>query len=258
MSSSKAKSDIEIYEDSSFSYDGFQVVRGEFFAHIYEPSFSFNNNKVYVNMACIKKLPEYDYIQILVNPDTKKLAVRPCKEDEKDSFRWCSATEKRTPKQITCKMFYAKVMSLMGWSSSNRYKLLGKLIRAGNELLFVFDLESPEIYESKVKGDDSVVKSKIPSYSEDWKNQFGVSVSEHKSKIQIETFKGYHVFALQNEPKGKNTVQENIKTNPGNEVENDGKPYEQLSFNETEGTLSPSGPTEQSDSYTSQYAQSVR
>jgi len=185
MSSSKAKSDIEIYEDSSFSYDGFQVVRGEFFAHIYEPSFSFNNNKVYVNMACIKKLPEYDYIQILVNPDTKKLAVRPCKEDEKDSFRWCSATEKRTPKQITCKMFYAKVMSLMGWSSSNRYKLLGKLIRASNELLFVFDLESPEIYESKVKGDDSVVKSKIPSYSEDWKNQFGVSVSEHKSKIQI-------------------------------------------------------------------------
>ena len=63
----KTMSDIEIIEDDSFSYEGFQVVRGEFFAHIYEPSFTFNNYKVAVNTACIKKLPEFDYVQILVN-----------------------------------------------------------------------------------------------------------------------------------------------------------------------------------------------
>ena len=32
----------DIIEDNDFSYDGFQVVRGEFFAHIYEPSFTLN------------------------------------------------------------------------------------------------------------------------------------------------------------------------------------------------------------------------
>ena len=131
--------EMEVLEVADFDFEGYQVVRGEFFAHIYEPSITFNNYKVGVNTACLKKLPNFDYVQILVNPEDKKLAVRPCSEDEKDSFRWCSATKKRTPKQITCRMFFAKVVSLMDWNPNYRYKLLGKLIRSGNELLFIFD-----------------------------------------------------------------------------------------------------------------------
>ena len=88
--------------EEPFSYEGYQVVRGEFFAHIREPSIVFNNSKVAVNSACINKLPEVDYVQILINPDSKKLAVRPCTEDEKDSFLWYSLQKgKRKPKQIT-------------------------------------------------------------------------------------------------------------------------------------------------------------
>ena len=60
--------DLQIIEDDAFSYEGYQVVRGEFFAHTYEPSFTFNANKVSVNTACIKKLPKTDFVQILVNP----------------------------------------------------------------------------------------------------------------------------------------------------------------------------------------------
>lgn len=162
--------DIEIIEDDSFSYEGFQVVRGEFFAHIYEPSFTFNNNKVSVNMACIKKLPDTDFVQILVNPEEKKLAVRPCTEDEKDSFRWCTAnSKKRSPKQITCRMFFAKVISLMDWNPNYRYKLLGKLIRSGGELLFVFDLTTPEIFMRTVKDDGKTKTSRTPTYPEEWK-----------------------------------------------------------------------------------------
>ena len=40
-----------------FNYDGYQVVRREFFAHINEPSVTFNNYKFYVNTACLKPLP---------------------------------------------------------------------------------------------------------------------------------------------------------------------------------------------------------
>ena len=48
------KNTIPVTEDDAFSYDGYQVVRGEFFAHTYEPSFTFNSSKVSVNTACIK------------------------------------------------------------------------------------------------------------------------------------------------------------------------------------------------------------
>ena len=173
---SSPSNQMEVTDDDSFSYDGYQVVRGEFFAHIYEPSFTLNNYKVSVNTACIKKLPDVEYVQILVNPIEKKLAVRPCREEEKDSFRWCSSGKKRSPKQITCRIFFAKVISLMDWNPNYRYKILGKLIRSGNEILFIFDLTSPEIFPRTLKDNGTVTTARTPSYPEEWKNQFGIPV----------------------------------------------------------------------------------
>ncbi len=123
--------------EEEFSFAGFQVVRGEFFAHTFEPSITFNGSKLYVNMACLNKLPTVEYVQILVNQFTKKLVIRPCREDEKDSFRWCSNTVKRKPKQVICRVFFAKLAEMMQWDCSHRYKLLGKLISA-NPFIFVF------------------------------------------------------------------------------------------------------------------------
>ena len=137
-----------------------------------------------------------------------KLAVRPCQEDEKDSFRWCSATSKRSPRQITCRIFFAKVVSLMGWNSAYRYKLLGKLIKSDNELLFVFDLTTPEIFVRSEKEDGKIKTSRTPSYPEEWQNQFGVPVEEHQSSLQINMFDGYAVFGI-SENSSTSTPEEN-------------------------------------------------
>lgn len=192
----KQQTDEDVEIDDDFSFDGYQVVRGEFFSHIFEPSLTFNNYKVQVNTACIKKLPEFDYVQIMVNPDEKKLAVRPCMEDEKDSFRWCSATAKRSPKQISCRMFFAKVFTLMNWQIDYKYKLLGKLKKANGQYLFVFDLNAPEIYKRTIKDDGKSTTSRSPVFLEEWKNDFGIPVSEHKSAMQIGIFNGQAVFGL--------------------------------------------------------------
>ena len=101
----------EVIQDDMFSYDGYQVVRGEFFAHIYEPSLCFNQSRVYVNMGCLKRMQDVDYVQILVNAEEKKLVIRPASEDEKDAFLWCSIKNAvRRPKQITCRVFFAKIV----------------------------------------------------------------------------------------------------------------------------------------------------
>ena len=205
-----SREDLDIIEADSFSYEGFQVVRGEFFAHIFEPSFTFNDNKVSVNTACIKKLPDTDFVQILVNPEEKKLAIRPCAETEKDSFRWCSPNnKKRYPKQITCRVFFAKVISLMEWNNNYRYKLLGKLIRSSGELLFVFDLSTPEIFTKTIKTDGTLKSSRTPTYPEDWKNQFGVPVEEHQNALQVNIFDGYAVFGIQETKKAQPPIEPN-------------------------------------------------
>ena len=82
----KKEDTTETIKDEHFSYEGYQVVRGEFFAHLFEPSVTFNDEKVSVNTACINILPDVDYVQFLVNPIEKKLAVKPCSEEMRDSF----------------------------------------------------------------------------------------------------------------------------------------------------------------------------
>lgn len=212
--------DIQIVDDDAFSYEGFQVVRGEFFAHTYEPSFSFNNYKVSMNTACIKKLPNTEYVQILVNPMEKKLAVRPCTEDAKDSFRWCTSGKKRGPKAITCRIFFAKVFTLMGWNLNYRYKLLGKLIRSGGELLFVFDLKTPEIYVRTEKEGQKPKMSRTPTYPAEWQNQFGVPVEEHQRNLQVNIFDGYAVFNIQENKQKPKTDQPPIESEEPNYGQN--------------------------------------
>ncbi len=188
--------DIDIIEDESFTYDGFQVVRGEFFSHIYEPSFTLNLNKISVNMACIRKLPDVEYVQILVHPEEKNLVIRPCKEEEKDSFRWKTTGKKVAPKQVTCKVFFAKIYALMGWNLDYRYKLLGKLIRSNGELLFVFNLNNPEIYIRVFREGEKPRVSRTPVYPQEWKNQFGISVEEHRKSLSMNKFSEYTIFGV--------------------------------------------------------------
>lgn len=187
----------EDIQNDAFSYDGYQVVRGEFFAHVYEPSITFNNCKVSLNTACINRLPDVDYVQILVNPEEKKLAVSPSSEDVKDSFLWCTAkSAKRKPKQINCRMFFAKVVQLMEWNPNYRYKLLGKLIRSGGDYLFIFDLTATEIYQRIISDGEKPKTSRTPVFPAAWQNQFGLPVEEHRKLLYVNIFEGYTVFGI--------------------------------------------------------------
>ena len=228
LSQNSVPTDIEeqaAEETTDFSYDGYQVVRAEFFAHLFEPSVTLNKETVAVNAACLRKLPDYDYVQFLVNPGEKKLAVKPCEEHMKDSFRWSSGEgKKRKPKKITCKIFFAKVMDLMGWDPKYRYKILGKLIRTKEDSIFVFDLSSAEAYQNRTNGESG--PSRSPHYPEEWKNQFGIPATEHQDILQISVFDDYTVFRIERSEEAgiRKETKENVDkpnestgANPGSE-----------------------------------------
>ena len=198
----------KMLQEEPFSYDGYQVVRGEFFAHTFEPSITFNDSKVYVNMACLNRMPAVEYIQILVNQQTKKLVVRPCREDEKDSFRWCSNTGRRRPRQIACRIFYAKLAEMMQWNPAYRYKLLGKLITANEEQLYIFDLTATEVYQRILQVEGKVRNSRTPVFPVKWQNQFGLPVEEHRRQLQINIFDGYTIFGIKDTHSQKRGVHE--------------------------------------------------
>lgn len=191
-----------------FDFGDFQVVRREFFAHLREPSLTFNNCRIYVNTASLTKFPNTDYMQVLINRQTKILALRPCREGERDSFPWCSYSKgKRKPKQITCKLFFAKIFTMMEWNPDFRYKLLGTVIHSKGEYLLAFDLSSTEVYQKTYAEGEKPKTSRTPVFPSGWQNQFGLPFYEHRQSMQVNIFDGYAIYAIKD-----NTVKQTEPT----------------------------------------------
>ena len=177
--------------------DSYEITRGEFFAHQREPSFIFNDGKVGVNTACVRKLEDVEYVQILINREKKKLAVRACQEDDIYSLQWGNTKNgKRFPRQITGRIFFMKVCELMNWNPDFRYKILGKLVQANNERIFLFDLTSHETFPRIIDETGKKKSSRKPVYQEEWKHQFGIPFSEHKKALQLNLFGEYTVLSV--------------------------------------------------------------
>ena len=102
-----------------------------------------------------------------------------------------------------------------------RYKLLGKLIRSGDEVLFIFDLTTPEIFMRTSKEGEKPRVSRTASYPSEWQNQFGVPVEEHQNALQINIFDGYAVFDVHEKKKTQSPMQEQIPIPNESEVLDD-------------------------------------
>ena len=216
---------IELAED--FSYDGYQVVRRELFAHLREPAVVIRRDSVTFNTACIAGLEDAVYIQILVNQDNKRMVVRKCEENDKDALRWCVAKpDKRKSRKMTNKIFSAMVYEMMGWNLDCRYKILGHKITFEDETIYVFDLMETEIFldikgkrakkdtesqfttekansieetaSNSIDNERSVEeikrKNRIPFYPKEWKDSFGLPVEEHRKALEINMLDGYAEF----------------------------------------------------------------
>lgn len=186
---------LDMGED--FDFGDFQVVRREFFAHLREPAITFNNCRIYVNVACLTKFPNTEYVQVLINRNTKILALRPCEEGARDSFPWCYDSKgKKKPKQLTCKLFFAKIFTMMEWNPDFRYKLLGTVIHSKGEYLLAFDLSSTEVYQKTFVEGEKPKASRTPVYPSGWQNQFGLPFYEHRQSMQVNIFDGYAIYAI--------------------------------------------------------------
>ena len=216
---------IELAED--FSYEGYQVVRRELFAHLREPAVVIRRDSVTFNTACIAGLEDAVYKQILVNQDNKRMVVRKCEENDKDALRWCVAKpDKRKSRKMTNKIFSAMMYEMMGWNLDCRYKILGHKITFEDETIYVFDLMETEIFldikgkrakkdtesqsttesannieetvssntDNERSAEEIKRKNRIPFYPKEWKDSFGLPVEEHRKALEINMLDGYAEF----------------------------------------------------------------
>lgn len=188
--------------ESTFSYDGYQVVRKELFAHLRDPAIVIRKDSITFNTACISGLEDVVYVHVMFNSDLKRIVVRGCDENDKDALRWCIAKpDKRKSRKMSCKPFSELVYNEMGWDSDCRYKILGYRINFEGETLYVFDLLVPEIFhegQKRKKGESAPqseetkpVNTRKGFYPDNIAGTFGVPVEEHLKESEVKQIDGY-------------------------------------------------------------------
>lgn len=175
----------------------YEIVRPEFFAHIKEPALTVNVDKIGVNAACVRLLPDVEYVQILVNRKEKKLLLKPCDEIEITGYRWGRTKNgKRYPSQRTGEPFVLTLCKIMDWNPDYRYKVLGKMVRANGQALIAFDLTSSECFPKVVNRDGKKVSSRQSIFAEQWSGRFGPTYSESRRSLEVKTFEDYTVITV--------------------------------------------------------------
>jgi hypothetical protein len=180
-------------EVDQFNFEGYEVVRGEFFSKANCPAVTLRYGSVVFNVRTIRKLNECSHIQILINTEKKLMIAKPCEEDEKDSLQW-SRIDKRgkvIPRAITGKMFTAQLYNDMKWDIESTIKILGIPVKCKDERIFIFELINAEAYFrlAEPSEEDPKRRKRVPYMPEHWKGNYGQSYEENKNPI-ITTFEG--------------------------------------------------------------------
>ena len=74
----------------------------------------------------------------------------------------------------------------------------------------VFDMTSTEVFERKTLENGKQKTSRIPVFPSNWKEQFGLSVEEHRKRMNVNIFDGYAVFGIKEK---RNLFNEGSETN---------------------------------------------
>lgn len=179
--------DEEEIEEQDIKLDGFQVVRKEFFAHSFDYSISIRPDNIRFSASIVKRLESAFYIQLLINPNERRMVVRTCGPDDKDAIHWAYSRkkdDKKVVRNVNCKLFCMKLYDLLKWNTNYRYKISGALVKSNNELVVVFNFNDQEAFELGQNNRNSTLP-------EEWMNSFGLPLPDHEKNLKVSVLSGY-------------------------------------------------------------------
>jgi len=213
---------LEIQKE--FSYDGYQIVRREMFAHLREPAVTIRFDSISFNTACIDGLEDAVYIHVMVSDEQRRLVIRKCGENDRDALRWCVAKPDKRCSRVIKGRFSKLIYDMMKWTPECRYKVMGHKIEYKGETLYVFELQECEIFRERVKrtkeereeraktmtpeelkeADRRERKESMTPFSPaDVENTFGTPIEEYQCQIKLDSMDSYNnILVSQDSSKG--------------------------------------------------------
>ena len=192
-------SSIETYEvkEGSFDLRGYEIARGQFFASPHRISVSIWIDKLIFSSEAIHKLNNVFFIEILIHPEKKVMAIRPAKKENRNHMQWArNHKQSIVPRMISGKAFLPTLFDLLGWDGKWKYKITGSFLQKENECLLSFNTDEAEVIipvEKTNQAQSADSKNKIHAFPLDWKDDFGPGyyerMAEEKKKQDIQKWK---------------------------------------------------------------------
>lgn len=163
---------------SAFDFKGYQVVRGHFLtSRIERPSITITKERIFFNIYCMRKFADVPFIQLLLHPTERKIAIRPCSENDVHSIRWRADAEKPLfAKTICCQHFGNALLQIMNWNPDYLYRIRGTWAARDAEEIIVFDLSNavPAAYlNESTEVEANRHHSLVSLCPEEWNDSFG-------------------------------------------------------------------------------------
>jgi len=178
---------------SSFDLEDYQVVRAPFLSALPAgPSISISEKRISFNRDCIRRLDAVEFVQLLIHPTKRKIAIRTCEANDSHSIVWKRfPNSKMISKSLVCTYFSIALFEIMRWNPEYVYRIRGCWHHRDDEKMIVFDLDQAEIIvtcettQSSIAAEHEInAKKRLVTFPEEWGTSFGLPFYEYQTRNQ--------------------------------------------------------------------------
>lgn len=134
-------------DEGDFDLRGFEIAHLDFFDVKRTPTMTLEDGCIKFSAECLRRISNGNYIELLVHPKERKIAVRQTVKENRNAVIWAKEEYgQRVPRGIACTAFIDTLFSMFGWNSEYRYRLFGALFRNGNENAYIFSARDAGVF----------------------------------------------------------------------------------------------------------------
>lgn len=134
------------------NFSGYQTVRGEFYGTLDRPALTISAGRMRFNKVCLDKFVDVEYVELLLNPTKRCIAIRPCSSDNPNAIRWGKLKEGRwAVRDLSCRGLSRVLVDVMDWTAEDRYRFCGEFTQTKEGKLLLFTLDEPVITRTETR-----------------------------------------------------------------------------------------------------------
>ena len=172
-------------------YQGYQVARGQFFNSGSHQSVTVTNAKIIFGVDCIRRFKGCLYVELLIHPRRKMLAVRKAKKEDRNAIQWAKVCEGRiSPRPTSGAAFLPTLYQIAEWKEDYPHKLNASFHERDGEAIFLIDLNESWVLMPLLEADagqEGLMRcgNKIMAYPQEWAESFGLTYHDHLKRNRL-------------------------------------------------------------------------